>query len=71
MIFGSWLAKWSVFSWAPMGPILCATSDARSCVLPPGAQQFEGSLMHQAVVAQRPEGKLRAWAEEHYSQWQY
>ena len=39
----------------------------RSCVLPPGAQQIEGSLMHQAVVAQTPEGKLRAWVEEHYS----
>lgn len=23
--------------------------------------------MHQEVVAQTPEGKLRAWAEEHYS----
>jgi hypothetical protein len=23
--------------------------------------------MHQAVVAQTPEGKLRAWVEEHYS----
>jgi hypothetical protein len=38
----------------------------RNCVLPPGAQQIEGSLMHQAVVAQTPEGKLRAWVEEHY-----
>ena len=39
----------------------------RNCVLPIGAQQIEGSLMHQAVVAQTPEGKLRAWVEEHYS----
>ena len=39
----------------------------RNCVLPLGAQQIEGSLMHQAVVAQTPEGKLRAWVEEHYS----
>jgi hypothetical protein len=39
----------------------------RNCVLPPGAQQIEGSLMHQAVLAQTPEGKLRAWVEEHYS----
>ena len=39
----------------------------RNCILPPGAQQIEGSLMHQAVVAQTPEGKLRAWVEEHYS----
>ena len=39
----------------------------RSCVLPLGAQQIEGSLMHQEVVAQTPEGKLRAWVEEHYS----
>ena len=23
--------------------------------------------MHQAVVAQTPEGKLRAWVEEHYT----
>jgi hypothetical protein len=38
----------------------------RNCVLPPGAQQIEGSLMHQAVVAQTPEGKLRAWVEENY-----
>jgi hypothetical protein len=39
----------------------------RNCVLPPGAQQFEGSLMHQAAVAQTPEGKLRAWVEENYT----
>jgi hypothetical protein len=39
----------------------------RNCVLPPGAQQIEGSLMHQAVVAQTPEGKLRAWVEENYT----
>ena len=39
----------------------------RNCVLPPGAQQIEGSLMHQAVVAQTPEGKLRAWVEDHYT----
>ena len=39
----------------------------RSCVLPPGTQQIEGSLMHQEVVAQTPEGKLRAWIEEHYT----
>jgi hypothetical protein len=38
----------------------------RNCVLPPGAQQIEGSLMHQAIVAQTPEGKLRAWVEESY-----
>ncbi len=35
----------------------------RNCFLPPCAQQIEGSLMHQAVVAQTPEGKLRAWVE--------
>ena len=41
----------------------------RACemALPPGAQQLEGSLMHQAAVAQTPEGKLRAWVEEHYT----
>jgi hypothetical protein len=39
----------------------------RNCVLPVGAQQIEGSLMHQEVVAQTPEGKLRAWVEEHYT----
>ena len=36
-------------------------------MLPIGAQQIEGSLMHQEVVAQTPEGKLRAWVEEHYT----
>jgi hypothetical protein len=35
----------------------------RNCVLPVGAQQIEGSLMHQEVVAQTPEGRLRAWVE--------
>ncbi len=39
----------------------------RNCVLPPGAQQIEGSLMHQALVAQTPEGKLRAWVEHNYT----
>jgi hypothetical protein len=39
----------------------------RNCVLPPGAQQIEGSLMHQAIVAQTPEGKLRTWVEESYT----
>jgi hypothetical protein len=39
----------------------------RDCVLPPGAQQIEGSLMHQAAVAQTPEGKLRAWVEESFT----
>jgi hypothetical protein len=57
--------------WAPYHFILMleALRDfrRRNCVLPLGAQQIEGSLMHQAVVAQTPEGKLRAWVEEHYS----
>jgi hypothetical protein len=57
--------------WAPFHFLLMleALRDfrRRNCVLPPGAQQIEGSLMHQAVVAQTPEGKLRAWVEEHYS----
>ena len=39
----------------------------RNSVLPPGAQQIEGSLMHQAAVAQTPEGTLRAWVEESYT----
>ena len=38
-----------------------------NCVLPPGAQHIEGSLMHQAIVAQTPDGKLRAWVEENYT----
>ena len=58
-------------AWAPFHFLLMleALRDfrRRNCVLPPGAQQIEGSLMHQAVVAQTPEGKLRAWVEEHYS----
>jgi hypothetical protein len=58
-------------TWAPYHFLLMleALRDfrRRNCVLPPGAQQIEGSLMHQAVVAQTPEGKLRAWVEEHYS----
>ena len=57
--------------WAPFHFLLMleALRDfrRRSCVLPLGAQQIEGSLMHQEVVAQTPEGKLRAWVEEHYS----
>ncbi len=36
----------------------------RNCVMPPGAQKIEGSLMHQAAVAQTPEGKLREWVED-------
>jgi hypothetical protein len=38
---------------------------SRNCVLPLGAQQVHGSLIHQAV-AQTPEAKLRTWVEEHY-----
>ena len=57
--------------WAPFHFLLMleALRDfrRRNCVLPPGAQQIEGSLMHQAVVAQTPEGKLRAWVEEHFA----
>jgi hypothetical protein len=57
--------------WAPFHFLLMleALRDfrRRNCVLPPGAQQIEGSLMHQAAVAQTPEGKLRAWVEESYT----
>jgi hypothetical protein len=57
--------------WAPFHFLLMleALRDfrRRNCVLPPGAQQIEGSLMHQAIVAQTPEGKLRAWVEDNYS----
>ena len=57
--------------WAPFHFLLMleALRDfrRRRCILPPGAQQIEGSLMHQAAAAQTPEGKLRAWVEEHYS----
>jgi hypothetical protein len=35
--------------------------------LPPGAQQIEGSLMHQVAAAQTPEGKLRAWVDANYT----
>jgi hypothetical protein len=58
-------------AWAPFHFLLMLESlrdfRRRNCVLPPGAQQIEGSLMHQAAAAQTPEGKLRAWVEEHYS----
>ena len=57
--------------WAPFHFLLMleALRDfrRRNCVLPPGAQQIEGSLMHQAVIAQTPEGKLRTWVEESFS----
>ncbi len=57
--------------WAPFHFLLMleALRDFRrcNCVLPPGAQQIEGSLMHQAAVAQTPEGKLRAWVDENYT----
>jgi hypothetical protein len=57
--------------WAPYHFLLMLDSlrdfRRRNCVLPVGAQQIEGSLMHQEVVAQTPEGKLRAWIEEHYT----
>ena len=36
-------------------------------MLPVGAQQIEGSLMHQEIVAQTPEGRLRAWVESNYT----
>ena len=39
----------------------------RNCVLPVGAQQIEGSLMHQEIVAQTPEGRLRSWVESNYT----
>jgi hypothetical protein len=57
--------------WAPFHFLLMleALRDfrRRNCVLPPGAQQIEGSLMHQEVVAQTPEGRLRAWVEANYT----
>ena len=34
---------------------------------PSVAQQIEGSLAHQSLVAQTPEGKLRVWVEENYT----
>ncbi len=37
----------------------------RDEVLPPGAQTIVGSLAHQALVGQTPEGKMRAWVEGH------
>jgi hypothetical protein len=39
----------------------------KNCVLPVGAQQIDGALMHQEVVAQTPEGRLRAWVEANYT----
>jgi hypothetical protein len=57
--------------WAPFHFLLMieALRDFRrcNCVLPPGAQQIEGSLMHQAAAAQAPEGKLRTWVEDNYA----
>jgi hypothetical protein len=58
-------------SWAPYHFLLMleALRDfrRRNCVLPPGAQQIEGSFAHQSLVAQTPEGKLRVWVEENYT----
>jgi hypothetical protein len=57
--------------WAPYHFLLMLESlrdfRRRNCVLPVGAQQIEGSLMHQEVVAQTPEGRLRAWVESNYT----
>jgi hypothetical protein len=57
--------------WAPYHFLLMleALRDFRrkNCVLPVGAQQIEGSLMHQEIVAQTPEGRLRAWVEANYT----
>jgi len=39
----------------------------KNCELPVGAQQIEGSLMHQEIVSQTPEGRLRAWVEANYT----
>jgi phage/plasmid-associated DNA primase len=38
---------------------------ARRCILPPGAQTIAGSLAHQALADQTPDGKLRTWVEGH------
>ena len=58
-------------AWAPYHFLLMleALRDfrRRNCVLPVGAQQIEGSLMHQEIVAQTPEGRLRAWVESNYT----
>jgi hypothetical protein len=58
-------------AWAPYHFLLMleALRDfrRRNCVLPVGAQQIEGSLMHQELVAQTPEGRLRAWVESNYT----
>ena len=57
--------------WAPYHFLLMLESlrdfRRRNCVLPVGAQQIEGSLMHQEIVAQTPEGRLRAWVESNYT----
>jgi len=37
----------------------------RDEILPPGAQAVAGTLAHQALAEQTPEGKLRAWVEGH------
>jgi hypothetical protein len=58
-------------AWAPYHFLLMleALRDfrRRDNKLPRGAQQIEGSIMHQAVEQQKPEGKLRAWVEENYA----
>ena len=58
-------------TWAPYHFLLMleALRDfrRRNCVLHPGAQQIEGSFAHQSLVAQTPEGRLRAWVEENYT----
>jgi hypothetical protein len=58
-------------TWAPYHFLLMLEAlrefRRRKCVLPPGAQHIEGSFAHKSLVAQTPEGKLRAWVEENYT----
>jgi hypothetical protein len=63
--------KERIVQWAPYHFLLCLRAlrefRKRRCILPPGAQHIEGSLMHQTALAQSPEGKLRAWVEQNYT----
>jgi hypothetical protein len=55
--------------WAPYHFLLMVEAlrefRSRDEILPPGAQAVAGTLAHQALAEQTPEGKLRAWVEGH------
>jgi hypothetical protein len=60
------LEEWAPFHMAMMLEWLRAFK-ACEMTLPPGDEHTEGSYANRAVALQTPEGKLRAWVEEHYT----